>query len=457
MVFGKKKKKTESTSNSMTPGQDIPLPSLEIKPIGINKDEATGLVIASKQLPGYPIALVIIANAIAGRADRILIDYSAQGAVVRFRVDGMWETLPAMDRVSADSALVVYKKILGLNPAERRARQDGKFATNFKEIDWIVSFMSTGVPSGERVLFSIDRKKPVLKTLGDLGMRDAMQEQFKGLMNGNGGLVVISGPPTHGLPTTWRLALENADKFVRDWVLIENKTEAEPEIINVTEYYYEDGTENTPEALFEKVRLKQPDVFVLPSLINDEIIEAMLNQINKEQKHAVTRMVADDVFDAVAKILAAYPKQAKGLVKVMHGVLNQRLVRRLCEKCKQPYQPTPQLLQKLGIPPGRVNKLFNPTIPPPPEQRVDAKGNPIEIEICKRCNGRGYFGRMAIFELLTIDDAMRQAIINFAGKPDELRKFAKTRNHLGFQEEGILACALGNTSLQEIQRLLSGK
>ena len=456
MVFGRKKKQ-ESTTATVMPGGDVLLPALEIKPMGISKDEATGLIIACKQLPGYPIALVIVANAISGRADRILIDYSAQGAVVRYRVDGLWETLPALDRVSADSALVVFKKILGLNPAERRMRQDGKFATNFKDIDWIVSFTSMGVPSGERVLFSIDRKKPILKTLSDLGMREGMQEQFKAMMNGNGGLIVVSAPATHGLPTTWRIALENADKFVRDWVSIEDKSEADPEIINVTQYFYEDSSPNTPEAVFEKVRLKQPDVFVMPSLINNHIVEVLLNQINKEHKHAVTRVVSNDVFDAALQILSAYPKQAKALLKVMQGVINQRLIRRLCTQCKQPYQPTPQLLQKLGIPPGRVNKLFNPTIPPPPEQRADAKGNPIEFEICKRCNGRGYLGRMAIFELLTIDDTMRQAISSFAGKPDELRRFAKTRNHLGFQEEGILACALGVTSLQEIQRLLSGK
>lgn len=456
MVFGKKKKKEASTA-TLQSGADVPLPALEIKPLGIGKDEATGLVIACKQLPGYPIALVIIANAISGRADRILIDYSAQGAVVRFRVDGMWETLPALDRVSADSALVVYKKILGLNPGERRNRQEGKFATNFKEIDWIVSFTSMGVPSGERVLFSFERKKPILKTLNDLGMRDGMREQFRGMMNGNGGLIVLSAPATHGLPTTWRIALENADKFVRDWVSIENKSEAEGEIINVTQYFYEDGTPDTPPAVFEKVRLKQPDVFVMPSLISNEIVEALLNQINKEQKHAVTRVVANDVFDAVIQILEAYPKHAKALLKVMQGVLNQRLIRRLCDQCKQPYQPSPQLLQKLGIPPGRVNKLYNPTIPPPPEQRVDAKGNPVEFVICKRCQGRGYFGRIAVFELLTIDDEMRQAISGYAGKPDELRRFAKSRNHLSFQEEGILACALGATSLQEIQRLLTGK
>ncbi|MFN7627961.1 MAG: ATPase, T2SS/T4P/T4SS family, partial [Pirellula sp.] len=280
MIFGKKKPKKTDEAQSL--GGEITIPPLEIKTMGIGRDEATGLLIASKQLPGYPVALVLLANAITGKADRILIDYSAQGAVVRYRVDGVWETLPALDRVTADSALVVYKKLLGLNPAERKARQDAKFATNFKDIDWVISFMSTGVPSGERVLFSIDRKKPIIKTLSDLGMRDAMQESFKGMMNGHGGLIVLSAPATHGLPTTWKVALENADKFVRDWVSIEPKKDQEPEIINVTAYYYGTEAGEKPEEVFDKVRLKQPDVFVMPSLISSEVTGELLNQITKE-------------------------------------------------------------------------------------------------------------------------------------------------------------------------------
>jgi type II secretory ATPase GspE/PulE/Tfp pilus assembly ATPase PilB-like protein len=385
-----------------------------------------------------------------------LIDFSAQGAVARYRVDGIWESLPAMDRPTADALLVVWKKVLGLNPAERKARQDGKFATNFRDIDWVISFMSTGVPSGERVLFTIERKKPVLKTLADLGMRDAVQESYKGMLNGNKGLVIISAPATHGLPTTWRISLENADKFVKDWVLIENKKNQEPEIINVTEYFYEDGGD-TPEQLFDKVRLKQPDVYVLPSLINPQVVEAVLGQIHKEQKHMVTRTVAVDAVDALLQVLKGNPKHAKALLGIAQGVLNQRLIRRLCESCKQAYQPSPQRRQILTLPAGRVPKLYKPTIPPPPDQRVDAKGNPIEIEICKKCNGRGYFGRMALFELLVLDDKVRKAVAQFIEKPDELRKFLKASGHSGFFEEGILACALGQTSLEEVQRVMQGK
>jgi len=456
MFFGKKKPKPASDQLTFD-GEEVVLPALEIKTIGIAKDEAQGLMIAARQLPGYPVALVLLANAITSKADRILMDYSAQGAIVRYRIDGLWETLPALDRPTGDAALVVYKKMFGLNPAERRAKQDAKFATNFKEIDWIITFTSAGVQSGERVLFNIDTKKTTIKTLTDLGMRDAMQESLRKLLNGDKGIVLISGPPGQGLPTTWRVSLEAADKYIRDFVSLESKTDPDPEIINVFQNLFELGVGDSPEAQFEKMLLRQPDVLVMPSLINSYIADRVIDQINKLGKHSVTRIVANDAVDAVIKLLGTYKTEAKEIVRLLSGVLNQRLVRRLCDRCKQPFQPSPQLLQKLGIPAGRVQKLFQPTIPPPPEQRVDAKGNPIEIEICKKCNGRGYFGRMAIFELLIIDEKTRQAIVKYAANPDSIRQFAKQQGHLGFQEEGILACALGLTSLKEIQKMMAVK
>ena len=456
MIFGKKKPNPTADGPALN-AEGVEIPTLEIKTLGIPKDELQGLSIAARQLPGYPIAIVLLANAITSRADRILVDYSAQGAVARYRIDGNWETLPPMDRPTGDAALVVLKKVLGLNPAERKVKQEAKFATNFKDTDWVISFMSAGVQTGERVLVQIDTKKPTLKTLNDLGMREAMQVTFKELMNGHKGIVLISAPAGQGLPTTWRVGLENTDKYVRDFVSLENKAEAEAEIINVTQNLYEPGVGDGPDTVFEKMLLKQPDVLVLPSLISSYIAERTIDQITKNDKHAITRMVATDSVDAIIKLISTYRTEAKDIVKVLSGVLNQRLIRRLCDKCKQPFQPTPQLLQKLGIPAGRVQKLFQPTIPPPPEQRVDAKGNPIEIEICKKCNGRGYHGRMAIFELLIIDDPMRQTIFKSSGSPDAIRQFAKQRGHLGFQEEGILACALGETSLQEVQKMMAAK
>lgn len=461
MIFGKKKapKKVEVATDPMalSGGGEIHLPPLEIKQIGISKEESQGLSIAARQLPGYPVAIIILANAINGRADRILMDFNAQGAVVRYRIDGVWETLPPLDRPTADGGLVAYKKILGLNPNERRAKQEAKFATNFKDQDWVISFVSTGTQSGERVLFSIDTKKPTLKTLADLGMREAMVDSFRGMLNDNNGLVLISAPPTHGLPTFWRVSLENADKFVRDWISVEDVNDHDPEIINVTQNTFDKSKGESGHALLVKLLLKEPDVLILPSLLDDAVVQTVFDQVTTQDKHSVTRISGADTVDAIQQLLVRHRSQAKNIVKMLSGVVCQRLVRRLCDKCKQPYQPSPQLLQKLGIPAGRITKLYNPTIPPPPEQRVDANGKAIEIEICTKCNGRGYYGRMGIFELMKVDDTMRQGILKYISTPDNLRKFAKQQGNLSFQEEGIAACGLGHTSLQEIQKMLSSK
>jgi type II secretory ATPase GspE/PulE/Tfp pilus assembly ATPase PilB-like protein len=425
---------------------------LELKPTAFDRNEAQGVLLANRQLPGYPVAVSMMAMAIKNRADRILMDYSAQGVSVRARIDGQWEAMAPMDRPTGDSALVVIKKIWGMNPNERRAKQEGKCAVAFLKGDWILLVTSQGTSTGERVLISVEPKKPTLKSLSDLGMREKMQETLKGYLNGHG-LVLISAPAGHGLPTTWRVALESADRFMRDWQSIENKREPEPEMININPNYFDPTAQEKPEDILAKVILKQPDVLVMPSLYNEESVKQVLFQLKAENKHCVTRIVANDPIDAILALLTTYRGHAKELLEAVDCVLNQRLVRRLCEGCRQTFQPSPQLLQKLGIPAGRVSQLYQPFVAPPPEQRVDAKGNPVEIEICTKCQGRGYLGRSAVFELLEVKPELKAAFIKYAKTPDTLRQYARKLGHLSFQDEGLLAVATGLTSLQELQRL----
>ncbi len=394
------------------PSDDQPvLPPIDFKPSAFPKDEAQGVVIAVRQLPGYPTAAGMIAQALSVRADRILLDFAAQGVAVRFRVDGAWENMPPLDRANGDGALFAIKKLFGMNPNDRRARQTGKCNLQFSGVDWIVEALSQGVPSGERAMLSFEFKKPVLKSLADLGMRDKMAEELRGFLNGHGGMVIVSGPAGQGLPTTWKIVLESADKFVRDFISIEDCKELDPDIINVSKVTFDTSAGETPEGVLTRRILKQPDAFVMPSLYNANVVEILCKQVLGENRHLITRVVANDAIDALLQVASTYRKSAKELVKMTHAVLNQRLVRRLCESCKQGFQPSPQLLQKLGIPQGRVAKLYQPFVPPPPDQRVDAKGNPIEIEICRRCGGRGYFGRIAIFELLVVTDELRKAVL----------------------------------------------
>ena len=139
---------------------------------------------------------------------------------------------------------------------------------------------------------------------------------------------------------------------------------------------------------------------------------------------------------------------AEPFAKAVTGVVNVRLVRRLCDKCKQPYEPPPQLLQRLGIPPGRVQALYREWQPPTGDDVKKA-----DLEPCQACNGIGYRGRIGIFEFLQVTDEVRKALVD-SPNLDSLRQAARQGGARNLQEEGILLVAQGATSLNELQRVL---
>lgn len=448
-MLGRKKKKG-SASRSGEPS----LPSIEFKPKVADKKEQQGVLIACRGIEQFATASSLVAQALVNRADQVLLDFSQQGVAVRFRVDGLWENMPAMDRPTGDGVLVILKKLCLLNPTDRRSRQNGKLPVYMKGNDWILDLVSQGIPTGERVLIRIEPKKTLLNTLADLGMREKMQEQMKSLLNSDEAMFIFSGIPGHGLPTTWRVGLESADRFVRDFHSVEDVALGDPELINIGKHTYDASAGETPMTVLKSLLLKQPDALILPDFVNAEVVRLICGEVIEEHRYAITRVTAPSAIEALLKLIATYPASAKNLVKITCGIVNQRLVRRLCTECRQPFQPSPQLLQKLGIPAGRVQQLYQPFIPPPPEQRVDANGKPIEIEICAKCNGRGYFGRAAIFELLKLDTDIRHAYLT---KPtvQHILPIARKAGFLTLQEEGVLAVATGLTSLQELQRVLA--
>ncbi|HBE66695.1 MAG TPA: general secretion pathway protein GspE [Planctomycetaceae bacterium] len=448
----RRKKKKSGGSASV----EAELPAIDFKPKAEDKQAEQGVLIACRGLEQFPAAVILLAQAVDTRADQVLMDFSQQGAAVRFRVDGMWEAMPPMDRATGDGTLAIYKRLAGLNPQDRRNRQKGSFGIKYKGVDWISKVASQGIPTGERVLLRLETKKPVLNTLADLGMREKMQTQLKALLNSEDAMFLFSGAPGHALPTTWRIGLESADRFVRDFHSIQDVSADEPELINITQHTYDSSAGETPMTVLKSLLLKQPDALVFPELKDPEVVGLMCGEVSEEHRYMITKVQAASAVEGLFKLLGTHKKQAKELLKICCGVLNQRLVRRLCPDCRVPFQPSPQLLQKLGIPAGRVKQLYQPFIPPPPEQRVDENGKPIEIEICAKCNGRGYYGRAALFELLVIDDEIRKAVLS---KPDpaHVTAVAKQRGFLTFQEEGVLAVATGMTSLQELQRVLSNK
>jgi type II secretory ATPase GspE/PulE/Tfp pilus assembly ATPase PilB-like protein len=296
------------------------------------------------------------------------------------------------------------------------------------------------VQTGERVIVQFDGAGVPIESLEAAGMRPKMLEQFKEALRGSSGLALISAMPSGGLTTTLNLAMQSLDRYMRDFYIVEDKDKPEPEVENVQHVPYDVAGGQTPFEVLPGLFHKDPDVIVVPNLADAKTASALCEQAI-EDSVVISTIRAKEAAEALLRVLML-KIPADQLAPVASAVLNVRLIRKLCEDCRQPYAPSPEMLKKLGIPAGRVQAFYRP--PPAPE---DPK------EICASCRGVGYHGRTGIFELLIVNDQLREALIK-QPKLEVLRKVARAAGHRGLQEEGLVMVAKGVTSLQELQRVL---
>ena len=427
---------------------------VEFVPRISDQSESQSLLIQTRQSVGSSVAGGQLAHAIKSRATHMLLDYTKAACAIRYQVDGSWEQLPPMERELGDAMLVALKQLCLMNPTDRRSAQSGKLGLKVAKEKFSLSLQSRGTPTGEQVMARIEPDKVPFQRMSDLGMRDKMHSQFKECLDSHANVVLITAPKAEGLTTTWNIAMEAADKLVRDFQSFENKENPEPEIININPNFFGGDTEKDLPTIVKSSILKEPDVLIFPEFPDAESMKLAVEQIKKSEKQIYARMVAPNVMQGLVSFLAKYKESAAQIAASIGAVLGQRLVRRLCDECKVGYEPTPQLLKQLGIPAGRVAMLYRPFIPPPIEQQVDENGRPAPIEPCSVCEGRGYFGRIAIYELLAPGDQLRSALLKTQDL-NKLNQIAKSEGHRGIQAEAILTVARGLTSLDELKKLFA--
>ena len=441
----------------MSEGELNPIPIDQLPPIkftaaGDTPDLQEANLQAVQPSPGFSYLVVMVADAITKRADLVLMDFTSNAVGVRYQVDGLWHNMPTMPRTTGDYMLASLKQLAGLDYRERRARQIGKFQAVYLKKKHKCQVTSQGVSSGERVALVIDREKPPLENLEDIGMRPGMQSQLVKLMNEPAGLILFSGLPGDGLSTTWRAAFQTTDRFMRDFYVVEEVSNPEPEIINVTRETYDASKGETIEGVMKSLMLREPNVVAFAEMPDAAALDELSMLVNKHELTTFGRLQARHAVEAVMRALMLKPNVAE-FARALRAVTGQRLVRLLCQTCRQAYQPNPNMIAQLGLPPARVPVLYR-HFQPSPEQVTDASGRPIEIEPCEKCGGPGYFERSGIFELLLIDDRFRAAMQDPQPTVQKLAAAAQQSGHITLREEGIVMVARGDTSLDELQRVL---
>ena len=424
---------------------------VEFSPQMSDHTQAQALLITTRQGAGYEVAGGQLSHAIQARATHMLLDFSKTGCAIRYQIDGDWESLPPLDRETGDAMLYAIKQLCQMNPADRRSQQTGKCSMKLVKEKFDLIVQSQGVATGERVLVRLNALAIPFERMSDLGMRDKMFESFKEKLDSEGNLILITAPKGEGLTTTWTVSLNAVDRFVRDFQSFEDEDSPESDVINITANYFGGDTDHTEMSILKKLVLREPDVLLFPGLPEAESLQLAMEQIEKLEKQVYLRMVATGAVAGLVQLMARYPDQKEIIAKNICAVSCQKLVRRLCDQCKVGFEPPPALLKQLGIPKGRVPVLYQPFIPPPMEEQVDEEGRPAPITPCPTCNGRGYLGRIAIFEFLVPGDQLRSALLKTQDVA-QLTAVAKSEGHRGLQTEAVMTVARGLTGLDELKR-----
>lgn len=431
---------------------DVPI---TFKAAGETAEIAQSNLIRARQYETFPLTAQLLYDSAYRRTEQLVLDYTRDIVNRRQQIDGAWLSMEPVDRVTGDSMLASLKFLAGLNPDDRRNRQEGSFGTKIRRLEVINQVTTQGVKTGERVVvkFLTEQKQPM--ELTSLGMWKDMHQRLKSILD-DSGLVVVSAPQGQGLSSTWQAVLHGTDRYTRDWVSIIDHSETESEMENIEAYLFDGQSGQSPKDLLPGILLKQPSGLVVPNPVNGDSLDMLSHEVLTNDRMVITRTQAESAAEAILRTMLISKKDRKQFVRAVKVAVCQRLVRRLCHVCRQPMPQNPKLIGQLGGNPSENRTIYNHFQPPPPEQLVDDKGKPIEIPPCETCGGIGYIGRIAVFEILFVNDAIRKAIIDQANL-EAVQKAARENGHLNLAQQGYRLVLEGVTSIHEIQRVMNKK
>ncbi len=398
------------------------------------------------QQDAYEAAQALLFDALWRRATEVEMMVAANGVRVAYRIDGVVTPRHELfeEPAAASAGLTFVKTIAGLDVEEKRRPQNGKIrggiaggtggTTNIEVI-------SSGTTQHERLSLRIVGDENRLR-VGDLGLLAKQVTKVEELAAKPGGLVVVAGPKASGVTTTLYAALRQHDAFMQNLLSLERQRLMELE--NITQHIYDPSKSDASFARqLQTVLRREPDVVMVSDCPDRETAHLVAKAA--DGKKIYLGMQAKDSFDALKK-LVSLAGDTDAVAAALHAVISQRLARKLCIACRQAYKPDPALLKKANLPADKIEQLYRP----PPDGLVDAKGNPV---ICTNCQGSGYFGRTGIFEVLEIDDPIREMIRN--GQPvNAIRTQSRANGMLYLQEVGLQKVIDGVTSMHEVLRVL---
>ena len=365
------------------------------------------------------------------RASDIHLEPFDDGLHVRYRVDGVIRTDEVVSPQLSAAVNSRVKLMAHLDIAERRLPQDGRIKTRVKghELDLRVSTIPT--VHGESVVMRVLDRSSVRYSLESIGFAPDNLDRFNQLLARPHGILLITGPTGSGKTTTLYTALSKLDADAFKIITVEEPVEYQLEGINQIQVHQQIGL-SFARALRSILR-QDPDIIMIGEMRDGETAQIAVQ--SALTGHLVLSTLHTNTAAGAIIRLQDMGIEPYLITSSVNGVLSQRLVRRLCEHCKQAYAPDPAVqissgLQRMGLNPPHLYKAVG----------------------CEHCRQTGYDGRCGIHELLVIDDGMRRGILDGLDAASLHNKATAAGMHTLY-EDGLRKVAAGITSLDELLRV----
>ena len=394
-------------------------------------EEPQDILDSDSDAPAIRLVNMLLVQAVKGRASDIHIEPFEKDLSVRFRIDGvLYEILRPPKRLQASIASRI-KVLASLNIAEKRLPQDGRIRIKIAGRDIDIRLSTIPTTYGERIVMRLLDKTAILLKLGDLGLSQGRLDTIKRLISRSHGIILVTGPTGSGKTTTLYAALSHINSSEKNIITVEDPVEYQ--LPGIGQIHVNPKIDLTFASGLRSILRQDPDVIMVGEIRDTETAEIAI-QASLTGHLVLSTLHTNDAPSAVTRLIDMGVEPFLVSSSVV-GILAQRLVRIVCPHCKKPYTPKALELKEAGI-----------------SQEELQSGQLFHGEGCKACMGTGYHGRIALFEILLVDDEIRELIVQRSDAAT-IRQLAVKKRMVTLREDGKQKVIQGITTTQELLRV----
>jgi len=384
-----------------------------------------------EEAPVVRLTNIILENGIKARSSDILIEPMEDSLRIRYRVDGALKEAEVLPKNMHESIISRIKVMSDLNIAERRLPQDGRFKLRIRRNE--VEFRVSILPSikGEKVALRVLDKSQALLDIETLGFEKDSVKIIKKCASRPHGMILACGPTGSGKTTSLYSILKYVHRPEKNLITVEDPVEYQ--IKGVNQVTVRTGVGLTFASSLRSILRQDPDVIMIGEIRDFETVDIAIK--SALTGHLVLSTLHTTTAPGSVVRLVNMNVEPFLISSSLIAVIAQRLVRRLCPKCRESYKPSKALIAGLGV---DIHKLEKKAFYKP-------KG-------CTNCLNSGYKGRVGICEILKMTPSMRDMILKKA-RESEIKVLARKEGMRTLREDGLLKVVEGITSLEEILRL----